>query len=231
MRNREGHFDLGTHALRQRPELESIIGNCLMAWPMAEAEMALLLGQLLGAQHSNAALAVFQSLRRSTAQRSAIIAAAEVALNDTDNELLGAILNVHKAIESERNALTHGHFGVYSRLEDGIIWMETQSYVDTRTRLDRYRGVLSDEELRNLYSSVSFYKAHDLQRIFEDIKELANYWYRFIQYLRSTPTQRAELYRQLCAESRIARELEKLRREKTPLAPCGSPKLSQPPTP
>jgi len=213
LRNRQGDFNLGTHAIRQRPTLESIVGNCLMAWPIAEAEMALLLGQLLGATQSNAALAVFQSLRRSTAQRSAILAAAEVALNDTDNELLGALFNVHRAIEAERNALTHGHFGTYSKLEDGILWMDTQSYVDTRTRLDRHL-VLNDQELQKLYSNVYYYKERDLQQIFDDVKILANYWYRFIQYLRSTPTQRAELYHRLCAEPHIARELEKLRREK-----------------
>ena len=49
-----------------------------------------------------------------------MLEAARAALSETDNELIVAILDVHKSIEKERNALTHGHLGVYSELEDGI---------------------------------------------------------------------------------------------------------------
>src|ERR1700686_5445893 len=80
-RNPSGHYNVGTHALGLRPELELIIAECLMAWPPAEAEMALILAQLLGASESEAALVVFQSLRRSSAQREAISEAARVTLD------------------------------------------------------------------------------------------------------------------------------------------------------
>jgi hypothetical protein len=52
-----------------------------MSWAPVEAEMALLLGHLLKADNA-AALAVFQSLRRSSAQREAISEAARFALNE-----------------------------------------------------------------------------------------------------------------------------------------------------
>jgi hypothetical protein len=130
-----GAFDIGTHALGHRPELESIIGECLMAWPPAEAEMALVLAVLLGAKESEAALAVFHTLRRSSAQREAISEAARVVLGEEDRELLAAILAVHKATEDDRNDLTHGHFGTYSYLASGIIWMATKDYVDFKTRV------------------------------------------------------------------------------------------------
>jgi hypothetical protein len=217
LRNRDGQFNVGTHALRQRPALESLIANCIMAWPVAEAEMALLLGHLLGARESEAYLAVFQSLRRSAGQRDAISEAARVVLDATDRELLDAILNVHKSVESERTALSHGHFGTYTKLTDGIVWMDTKSYVDVRTRLDAH-AVLNDETLQQLYSQASFYKEKDLETIFNDIKMISNLWYQFIQYLRSGGPRRAELYPQLCDQPRIAQELVKLRREKNPPA-------------
>src|SRR6202035_1763815 len=91
-----GNIEIGTNIIGERPELESLVGNCLMVWPAVEAEMALLLGHLLGASNP-AALAVFQSLRRSSAQRDTIAEAARVTLNDTDQELLSAALNVHKS--------------------------------------------------------------------------------------------------------------------------------------
>jgi hypothetical protein len=119
--NPGGRFEIGTHSLGQRPELEELIAKCLMAWPPTEAEMALLLAHLLGAGQSEAVLAVFHSLRRSSAQREAISEAARVSIGETERELLSAIMNVHKSIEGERNALTHGHFGIYTNLADGIV--------------------------------------------------------------------------------------------------------------
>jgi hypothetical protein len=98
-----------------------------MAWPHVEAEMAVLFAQLLGADNA-AALAVFQALRRSSAQRDAISEAAKVSLNDTDQELLSAVLNAHASVETERNALCHGHFGTSTKMPDGLIWMTTNDY-------------------------------------------------------------------------------------------------------
>jgi hypothetical protein len=218
LQNRGGQFHVGTHALQQRPEIELLIANCLMSWPPTEAEMAVLLAFLLGAEQSEAVLAVFQSLRRSSAQREAISEAARITLNDIDRELLSAIINAHKAIESERNAIAHGHFGTYSLLQDGVVWMDTKSYIDTKVRGDIGHQVMSQEFLTKMYSSVYFYKATDLQTVFEDIKDIADIWYKFIEYLRlrATLPLSAGLYRQLCDRPRIARELVKLRREKTP---------------
>src|SRR5262249_32223623 len=92
-------YDLGTHCIGARPELERLICACIMMWPFVEAEMAVALGLLLEAK-TDTALAVFESLRRSSAQRDAIATAAEVALNARDRELLSAVLNIHKAIEA-----------------------------------------------------------------------------------------------------------------------------------
>jgi hypothetical protein len=86
------------------------------------------LGQLLGVQHAPA-LAVFQSLRRSSAQRDAISGAAAVALtDDVGRKLLTAILNVHKAVEAELNAFAHGHFGCCNTFSDGLLWMSSGDY-------------------------------------------------------------------------------------------------------
>jgi hypothetical protein len=90
-----------------------------MIWPPAEAEMALVLGLLLGAENA-AAMAVFQSLRRSSSQREAIAEAGKIRLPPSDQDLLNAVLNVHKSIEAERNALAYGHFGMYSELKDSL---------------------------------------------------------------------------------------------------------------
>jgi hypothetical protein len=213
-RNPGGQFDVGTHALGLRPELEALVAHCLMAWPPAEAEMALALAHLLGVDQSEAVLNVFHSLRRSSAQRDAISEAARAVLPDIDRELLSAILNAHKAVEAERNALTHGHFGVYSLLADGIVWMDTKSYVDFKAKMELQQQVFSNQIRDDFYSKIYFYRQLDLQKIFEDIKDIADIWHKFVSYLRARSPLRAELYLQLCDRSRIQPELEKLRREK-----------------
>ena len=72
-------MDIGIRAISQRPEHFAVVGKCLAAWPHVEAEMALMLGQLLGADNT-AVMAVFQALRRSSVQRDAILEAARVSL-------------------------------------------------------------------------------------------------------------------------------------------------------
>jgi hypothetical protein len=218
-RNPGGSLDVGTHALRQRPELESIIANCLMAWPPAEAEMALILAHLLGAGESEAALAVFHSLRRSSAQRDAISEAARFTLDDRSRELLNAILAIHKSIEDDRNDLTHGNFGTYSKLPDGILWMGTKAYVDLKTRLELANQVFTDELREETYERMFFYIKDDLERIFANIKEIAAIWNDFQKYLRSQPPLRDAIYGLLCAKPRILQELENQRRKKMPPIP------------
>lgn len=219
-KNIGGRLEVGSGVLGHRPQLEALIAHCLMSWPPAEAEMAVVLGQLLGASESEAALAVFQSLRRSSAQRDAISEAARVTLVETqDRQLLAAILAVYKSVEDERNALTHGHFGTYSLLEDGIIWMPTKAYVDFVARMQLANQVFTDAIKEKLYSEIYYYKADDLIKIMIDIQDMADIWFSFRLYLRSHPPQRAELYHRLCDRPRIRQELDLLSRKTNSPAP------------
>jgi hypothetical protein len=214
-RHRGGRIDIGTRAISQRPELFALVGKCLIAWPHIEAEMALLLGQLLGADNA-AALAVFQTLRRSTAQRDAISEAGKASLDKTDFELLTAILSVHKAIESERNALAHGHMGIYSDMDDAVLWLSTADYIAFKSLLVLVGDRNYDETKREkLNSCLYYYKAPDLEAILNDIDLMGWIWSEMRDYLQATrPQQRAELYHRLCDRPRVAQELGRLRGEK-----------------
>jgi hypothetical protein len=162
-KNRGGLVDISTQVLGSRPEIELWIAKCIMAWPHADTEMAVLLAQLMGATESAAALAVYQTLRRATAQYESISAAASVVVTDPKNrELLDAILNVHESVERERNALTHGHFGTYSLLSDGVLWMNAKTYVDMRTHLELINPQPGAKFIENMYSSIRIYRRPDL---------------------------------------------------------------------
>jgi hypothetical protein len=214
-RNPGGMIDIGTRAIALRPEHFAVVGKCLAAWPHVEAEMALMLGQLIGATNT-AAMAVFQTLRRSSMQRDAMLEAAKATLSETDNELIVAILDIHKSIEKERNALTHGHLGVYSELVDGILWLSSTNYVAFKAALILVGDRTYDEAKRNkLNSALWYYTKADLECILADIDELGWIWSEAISYLQQkAPETREAMYRKLCGKPRVAQELEKLQAKK-----------------
>jgi len=215
-RNPGGEIKVGNTALEQYPKLEELIGRCVMAWPPAEAEMALFLGYLLGANNNAAALAVFQSLRRSSAQRDAISEAAKVTINSTDQELLAAALNVHKSIEAERNAISHGHFGTYSKLPNALLWMTTNDYVELKATLSLVRATFTPELAKKSYARMYVYKADDFEQIYKNIQYIGWVWTDLTNYLRADHFARAELYDRLCNQARIAQALATLRQKNTP---------------
>jgi hypothetical protein len=214
-----GNITIGTPVIGERPELETVIGNCLLAWPIAESEMGLTLGQLLGIGNE-AALAVYSILRRATAQQEAIYAAARIALNnDAELELVSALIAVHKSIEAERTALAHGHFGTYDKLPDAILWMTTTDYVQLKAKLHLANMVMTDKMRDNLYSSIFVYKKPDLKKIYEDILYCAAMWPEVTTWLKANGRQREAGYRQLCSQSRIAQALVTLRQKNKTSAP------------
>jgi hypothetical protein len=208
-----GKVDVGSLCIGRRPKLESLIGNCLMAWSFVEAEMALLLAHLIGADRTEAMLAVFNSLRRSTNQRAAIAECAPFSLSETSLELLTAILSIHKSLESERTALAHGHFGTYDKLPDIILWMDTNTYSNVKTRVYLARQALTQKFIKEFYAKISVYRQDDLTSILREFNALEESVVIFMRYLINATAMRAQLYVQLCNRPRIAQELETIRQK------------------
>ena len=99
-----------------------------MAWPNLEMQMAMLLALLLKAE-TDATLAVYLSLRRSTSRYDAISAAANVSLDRLGCEYILASLKVIQSAEGERNALAHAVWGYSTLIDDGIIWVSENDAV------------------------------------------------------------------------------------------------------
>jgi hypothetical protein len=219
--NGGGTIEFG-HTVGQRPELEAIIGNSLIAWPTVEAEMALLLGQLLGIV-SEATLAVFQTLRRSTAQRAAVWAAAQHNSDEAGRELIAAVLDVHTAIEKERTALAHGHFGYYDKVPDIILWTNTVSYVQLKAKVFLANVPMTDQHKLELIKEVYFYRREDLEEIHKSIQYCGRMWVDTIVWLKTFPPRRDELFRLLCDQPRIQQALEIRRQKNNPSTRPQSP--------
>ena len=210
--HRNGRFDVNIEAIGKRPALEHLVGRCITAWPIAEAEMAVVFGQLIGVADSPVVLAVFETIRRSSGQYEAIKTAADVAITDPlDRELLETILTLHRSAEKERNALVHGHFGNYSTLEDGLVWMDTRTYINARTQIALLQSMPQDR-VDEMYASTFIYKANDLQTVFECIEETGDLWHNFSKLLQiPLPSRHGPLYLELREMPRVAQELARRR--------------------
>lgn len=223
----EPTLKFGITTIESRPELaplQAMAGKCMTMWSYVEAEMGLLLAVLLNAANAPT-LAVFQVLRRSSAQREAISAAAQASQDAPIQELIGAILDAHKSIEADRNAIAHGLWGTCTQLKNGLVWIPSPHMALTLARiyLDHEYGGFTGS-LKDLADAAFVYKHRDFQSLHDDIVDLWFIWANLILILQlpKDHRRRAELYLQLCAKPRIAQELAKARRENIPSAPRGS---------
>jgi len=227
-KNPKAQTVIGASAIGKRPTLETIIGQCLLMWPTVEAEMALLLVQILGAQ-SDAAIAVFQVLRRATGQREALIAAIEnnLDLEPIERELLFVMIDDHKSIESDWNALAHGHIGFSEACPDIILWTISENYISYKSHFHLHDALLSAESKNEFIERGFFYRDTDLKSILESIN-YANYmWVEAINWLRVFGPQREKLYRQLFDQPRIAQAIEIRRQKNTRSTQPQSPPLTE----
>jgi hypothetical protein len=201
-----------------RPELASIVGRILLAWPHVESHMAVVLGLILGAD-SEPSLAVYEILRRSSKQRDALEAAAKIKLAPRDLELLAAILNFHKSIEADRNAFAHAHIGWTDKLPDALLWITTVDYISFSLRAHHGMIDFKSEGYNLLAERTSVYTSEDLTKISGDVHDLWRIWLDFNGYLAGLirfQLNDDEKFSQLCSRPRVAQELAKLRHKSIP---------------
>ena len=87
------HYSVGPDAINQRPELASLVGQCIAMWSDVELQMALSLGAVLKT-NSDAAVALFLAIRTSRTQRDALSTVARVLLIADDLDAFEALLVV-----------------------------------------------------------------------------------------------------------------------------------------
>jgi hypothetical protein len=174
--------------------------------------MGVVLGLLLGAG-SEAALSVYEILRRSSNQREAIEAAAKFKLQPRDLELLSAVLNVQKSIEQERNAFAHGHLGWIDQLPNAVMWITAADYMRFSVKIHHGEFSPRDEDYSKIAEAAFVYTDADLTQINDDVRslwriliDLNAYFASFTRYQISNDAE----YHRLCGLPLISRELSSL---------------------
>jgi hypothetical protein len=206
---RSAHPTFGPSSLEMRPECAAIVARCISTWSYIEIALALLLSQFLRIE-TKQALAVFLAIQNSRIQFEVLQAAASVVLNEQDLELFHALMNIRAALEKERNSLVHGAFGISQKIKDGVLWTDQHDQTEhTATVFASGHTDMRREEIRDV---VFVYEAADLETVAQNFEWLHLHIDFFRGYLTiDEPVSRAERYRQLCAEPRLAKEISQLR--------------------
>ncbi len=120
---------MGSELIEQLSEVAQWVGRIAINWSGVELQLSLALGSMLGVE-SEAAVAVFLSLRNHRAQRDALKAAGWKTLSEGDWEVFEALLHVHSELDKQRNDVIHGVWGRSEKTPDGIIWSSLQDHAN-----------------------------------------------------------------------------------------------------
>jgi hypothetical protein len=174
--------------------------------------MGNLFGLLLGTE-SDAALEVFLSLRRATNQKSALKAAAKYSLSGQELTAFEAVMIVYESLETERNALAHGCFGVCPDDPSLLFWIEAKHYVhfQTETLSKESKGEFAADRHARLKKNLYVYRSTDLQSLYEDMEQFWWAIFYFNGYRREPKNAgRAAEFQRLCAFPQIQQEISRL---------------------
>jgi hypothetical protein len=178
-------YVVGAFVLKNRDDLAAPIGKIMSLWSQVDNEMGNLFSLLLGTE-SEAALAVFLTLRRASNQREALAEAAKYKLADDDLLTFEALSKVYGSIEKERNTLAHGCFGICETDPDLLFCIDPKDHVHfiVETLSSEARGNISKDRHARLKENMYVYRKADLHKMYQDMESFWWAAFYFNGYLR-----------------------------------------------
>lgn len=199
-------YSMGALMLKERAEFCTSIGKCIGFWSFVDNEMANLFSLVLGTE-SEAALAVFLSLRRSQNQIRTTSIAAKHVLSDPELKVCEALLRRYAELESERNDLAHGCYGICPDDQTILFWISVDEHVHFQTDVlsKEAKGRFDADRHAKLKEKLYVYRQGDFDRLYGDMEEFWSAAFYFNGYLRDreNPGRLAE-FQKLCAFPQIA---------------------------
>lgn len=202
---------MGVGFIEDRPKAAALVGRIITSWADIEVQSARLLAELMGTNIPPAA-AVFGSLRSSRSQADALIAAAEVVLDEKDLLLFNAHIARKASLEKERNDLAHGCFGVSVSIPEHIVWVSQSDYLAFTA------AHKANQPLPDLAKKQFVYELGTLERIAQEITGFYHQLGFFSGYLTARhggpngAAFRAKRYPELCNQPHIKQALETLKK-------------------
>jgi hypothetical protein len=129
-------YYINSDCLADRPELASVIARCLATWSQVEVELSLTLAAILDSR-TDAGVAIYLSIRASSAQRDALRSAALTSLVGDQLRAFNAVMSLRQSLVSDRNDLAHGIFGVMPDHPKSLIWIPSAKHAAWLTRANQ----------------------------------------------------------------------------------------------
>ena len=191
-------YSVGALMAKERPSLFSTIGTCIAIWNQVDNEMGCLFSILLNTQ-SDAALEVFLTLRRASNQKEALQSAAKYRLDGAEKQTFDALVRIYGSLESERNALAHGCFGICPDDPSILFWIDTKEHVHFQTEVLALesRGETPQDRHGRLKENMFVYREADLAAVYEKMEKFWWAIFYFNGYMRDrgNPGRQEELER------------------------------------
>lgn len=200
----------GVGLIEDRPAAAAIIARIITSWADIEVKCASLLAELMGAKIPSVT-AVFSALRSSRVQHDALLAAAEISLNESDLELFTAYMARRTSLEKERNDIAHGCFGISVDIPNHLVWV---------SQLDFAIFSGNGMDLETFRRKQFVYELSTLERLAQEIAEFHHQLDSLIGYLSSrsrgkdSELFRAQRYPQLCNQPHIRQVLDQIQKRK-----------------
>lgn len=204
---------MGVGFIEDRPKAAMLVGRIVTSWADIEIQYTRLLAELMQT-NIPAVSAVFGTLRTSQSQSNAVLAAAEVVLEQDDLTLLQAYNNRKAILAKERNDLAHGCFGVSVSIPEHIVWISQADFL----ALNAAR--VGKEVDLDLSSKQFIYEIGTLERIAQEIIEFYHQVGAYTGYLlyrhngEDGLNFKRKRYPQLCDQPHIKQELNIIKKNK-----------------
>jgi hypothetical protein len=211
---KDKRYDIGFDKVAERPKLEGVVGRCIALWSWVDNELGGLFGILLKTE-SDAAQRVFLVLRRSSYQRDALKAAAEGVLSGDEMATFEALMVEYRSLESQRNDLSHGCFGICPDDDDLLFMIKVEHHVIWQTDVlpKLVAGTTGPDPHQGLKEKLMVYRLEDLERLHAQMKQLWWDMFHFNGYLREPKTSgRVAEFRELFSTARIQQRINALKR-------------------
>ena len=208
-------------SLEERPELATLIAQCISIWSNVEAHLGALLSAIMKADTAIAS-AVFLSIKNSRAQREVLNSAAQIGLSGRELEMFEAVSIVYQSLDAQRTDLAHGIFAVSDDMPDAILWIESTRFA--RHNLEMWKEILTkppqlgvpatDEAVKG---DLFVYRKDDLTKLRDEFKEfwLAVFLFQFHLKMKAKVGEESELneqqFQRLYTLPQIQRALARLR--------------------
>lgn len=140
---------------------------------------------MLGTE-SEAAHRVFLVLRRWAHQQEALNAAAEGKLSGDEMALCQALITDYKSLESERNELAHGCFGICPDDDDLLFVIKIQHHVIWQADIlpKHLKGTIPADSHQGLKDRMYVYRVNELDILYNRMEKLWFDIFYFNGYLR-----------------------------------------------